>query len=158
MTRVKPGSQVSPPPFGLKILLYLTTSAWRPSEALSPHLALWIADMAQRGWMIRLATPRNYFLWQRVRNRNCGKVAVVVLAHPVQGLTVAELHVLFATDLFNAQRDHTRDDPRSPQCHMDALDDLCRGIVTGMTGLAIVSRAHIFAAAQRKLVEALPGY
>ena len=144
--------------FGMKALLFLTTSPCRLSEFVSPPLIALAEDMVRRGWWLRLATPRNYFLWRQGLNKRCGRYPVVVLAHPVPALSLPEIIVLFATDLLEAERRFAADKVAPARHDKQALDRFCTGIAMEKSGLAIVSRPHVFAAAERKLVDALQGY
>lgn len=142
---------------GAKSLLILTTSAWRPDELVSKKVGLQAERLLQTGWWIRLATPRNYLLWRQYLDSGGKNLPVVVLVHPVSTLTVAELNVMYASELFEAEnRIATRTETATAD--IQSLDHFCADVVNEMSGLIVVSRRQVFASAQSKILGALGGY
>lgn len=52
-----------------RIGLVLTTAAWQGVPPLALPLAALVRELAGRGWPVRRASPRNWLLWRRWRER-----------------------------------------------------------------------------------------
>jgi hypothetical protein len=139
-------------PFGLLVLLALTTSPWHPDERVHASVAALASRMVASGWTIRCAYPRNYLLWHRDRSQSESCLPLLVLPRVFGNVTDLEINVFLATELFAAEHR-----VRSPVSPLDtaALDAFCKKLISADSGLAIRSRQLACLKAARAVANAI---
>jgi|SRR5690606_18913543 len=55
-----------PPKVGIviRLLLYLSTTAWRDDMQLAKSVRSYLLDLKKAGWLVREASPRNFTIWR----------------------------------------------------------------------------------------------
>ena len=137
-------------PFRLRLLLMLTTSAWDADERVHPAVAALAGRIAESGWTIRSAYPRNYLLWRRGRIHTETGLPLLVLPRMFGGLSRLEVNVFLATELFVAQ--HRVLDGSAP-FDTAKLDLFCERLSD--SGLAVAERRAVYERAGREISAAV---
>lgn len=82
-----PGGLRTSPSFPVRALLHLTTRRWRSGRRYLPAgQALQFEPFERAGWLIRVATPRNFAMWRRSGLLRDSAASVAVLPDRSAGL------------------------------------------------------------------------
>ncbi|MCE7030158.1 hypothetical protein [Jiella avicenniae] len=115
---------------GGRLLLSLTTTPWKPDRPVDPTVARLAAGMAETGWRIRSAEPRNYLLWHCGRTLTQTRCRLVVLPRRFGRLSRVEIDVFLFAELAAARWRVSHDTAPLSSAAREARDTCCRAIAS----------------------------